>query len=59
MHYLKISDIKSMFGISKSTIYRWMEVKRFPQPIRFSQKAVRWRASEIEEWVSEVEANTL
>lgn len=56
MNYLKLADIKKQFQISKSTVYRWMDEKRFPRPVKFSAKAVRWRAGDIEQWIEEVEA---
>ncbi|ASG66812.1 AlpA family transcriptional regulator [Idiomarina piscisalsi] len=53
MQYLRVKDIQGMLGVSKSTIYRWMDERNFPTPIKFSAKAVRWRLDDIEKWITQ------
>ena len=53
MQYLRVKDIQGMLGVSKSTIYRWMDERDFPTPIKFSAKAVRWRLDDIEKWITQ------
>jgi predicted DNA-binding transcriptional regulator AlpA len=36
--YLRPFEIKAVFGIDKSTLYRWMKDKEFPKPLKPSRK---------------------
>lgn len=54
MQYLRVKDIQTMLGVSKSTIYRWMDERSFPAPIKFSAKAVRWKSDDIDQWIDHV-----
>ena len=36
--YLRPFEIKAVFGIDRSTLYRWMKDKEFPKPLRPSKK---------------------
>ena len=44
-------EVETRCGIARSTIYRLMRAGRFPEPLRVGPRAVRWPASEIEEWL--------
>ena len=45
-------SVERMTGLSKSTLYRLIKKGEFPQPLRMTRKAVRWRREEINEWLS-------
>jgi predicted DNA-binding transcriptional regulator AlpA len=49
---LKMSDVKARTNLSPATIYRWLKQERFPEPIRYSETCVRWRESDIDEWIA-------
>ena len=58
---LKLSEVLEITKTSKDTLYRWMRLPKQPfpsplklggQPGRRTNGAVRWRASEVEEWIS-------
>jgi prophage regulatory protein len=54
--FLKASDVIELLGISKSTLYRLLEVdSTFPKQIRIGQSTgtARWVASEIETWMEQ------
>ncbi|NOG32474.1 AlpA family phage regulatory protein [Halomonas sp. TBZ9] len=38
--------------MSTSTLYRLMDQKRFPPPVRIGGRAVAWVESEINEWIA-------
>ena len=44
-------DIEARCRITRTTIYRLMRAKQFPEPIRLGPRAVRWHESEIEAWI--------
>jgi prophage regulatory protein len=55
---LKISDVTTSLGVSKSTIYKWVNEGVFPKPIVLNgdketgvNSATRWYVEDIEEWL--------
>jgi len=49
--FYRRSSLEEMLGISRSTIYRMMNVGEFPRPIKLGRRAVGWREDEIEQWL--------
>lgn len=55
---LRLPDVKSRTGLSRSTIYSHVANKQFPAPISLGARAVGWLEQDIEAWLSEkVEAS--
>lgn len=50
---LKVSDVQARLGISRPTIYSWMATGRFPRPIKFGGRCVRWSESTIDAWLAD------
>ena len=48
---LRREEVETRCGIARSSIYRLMRTGQFPEPVRVGPRAVRWPASEIEEWL--------
>lgn len=44
-------EVSNILALGKSEIYKQMNQGRFPRPVRVGARAVRWRASEIFEWM--------
>ena len=57
MSFLTIKDLMNSLQVSKSTIYRWIHERGFPEPIKFSEKASRWESEEVNRWISELSGN--
>ena len=49
---LRLSEVRSRTALGRSTIYRLMRNGDFPEPLKIGARAVRWRESEIEEWLA-------
>ncbi len=49
---MRREEVEARCGIARSTIYRLMRCGEFPEPIKVGPRAVRWPASEIEQWLS-------
>ncbi len=49
---LRREEVEKRVGLARSSLYREMRAGRFPLPVRVGPKAVRWVASEIEDWVA-------
>ena len=50
--FLRRSDVESLTGLSRSTIYAQMAVGSFPRPRQVGGKAVRWVESEVRQWMN-------
>ena len=44
-------EVERRVGLNGSTIYAHMRQGAFPLPLKIGLKAVRWRASEISNWM--------
>lgn len=51
--FLRLPEVKVITGLSKSTIYAFMQEKNFPAPIRLGPRAVAWVRSEVKQWAAE------
>ena len=48
---LRRQQVEEIVGLNKSRIYVLMRDDKFPLPLRVGGKAVRWRESELSEWI--------
>lgn len=44
--------VEHQAGISKASIYRLIKAGKFPAPLNLGTGAVRWKQSEITEWIA-------
>ena len=55
--FVKIGELSEKFGVSKSTIYKWVNEKNFPHPIVFGEAkkntTVRWLESDVQDWIND------
>lgn len=49
---LRREEVETRCGIARTTIYRLMRAGQFPEPVKVGPRAVRWPASEIEDWIA-------
>lgn len=48
---LRRADVEARTGLSRSTIYAWMEKGSFPKPMKLGARLVAWRETDIDAWV--------
>jgi len=48
--FVRMSKLRKMTGLGRSTIYRLVAQDLFPHPVRLGPRAVGWRLSEIHAW---------
>lgn len=53
---LTLDDVTAVTRMGKSYIYEQMKKGAFPKPIKLARKAVRWRCSDIKEWLESLAA---
>lgn len=46
-------QVEMFTGLSRSTIYRWIQDGRFPAPIPLGSRAVGWDSVEIDRWIED------
>lgn len=49
---LRLPDVKSRTGLSRSTIYTYISAGEFPKGIRLGARCVAWVESEIDGWIA-------
>ncbi|QCP87440.1 AlpA family transcriptional regulator [Cereibacter sphaeroides] len=50
--YLRRTNVESVTGLSRTTIYRLMAEGKFPKPVKLTSRAVAWPESRISEWLA-------
>ena len=48
---LRLPKVKSLTGLSRSTIYLRISEGTFPKPINLGARAVGWLESDIQSWI--------
>lgn len=48
---LKVKDIQARLGIGRSAVYALIHEPSFPAPIAINSRALRWEATEFEQWL--------
>ena len=48
---LRRPDVEAVTGLSRSTIYKWMNEGSFPKPVKLGPRAVGWREADINDWL--------
>lgn len=44
---LSVGEVAWLMSLSPRTIHRLVKADRFPQPIRFNRKNIRWRRDDV------------
>lgn len=57
MKFIKLDAVKSLTGLSRSSIYQFIHEGRFPASVKLGSRSVAWVASEVEEWMANCIAN--
>jgi predicted DNA-binding transcriptional regulator AlpA len=50
------SDIMTMFGISRATVWRWVKNGTLPKPVKFGTRLNVWKPEQIEDFVAKLGA---
>ncbi|MGO9986908.1 MAG: helix-turn-helix transcriptional regulator [Rhodomicrobium sp.] len=48
--FLRMSDLKSEYGLFPASVYRWIGEGIFPLPVCLGPNTVAWRREEIKAW---------
>lgn len=50
---LRRSEVEERCQISRSTIYKLMRLRQFPEAVKIGIRSVRWSQREIENWIAD------
>ena len=53
---LRLPQVKDLTGLSRATIYRYVDAGDFPRPVKLGTRAVAWHASDVAAWIEGREA---
>jgi len=48
---IRIKEVMSMTGLSRSSIYTYKNKGEFPNPIQLSSRSVAWVRVDVEQWI--------
>lgn len=51
--FLKLPEVMELTTLSRSSIYAFIQNKKFPEPVQLGARAVGWLESEVNEWIEE------
>ncbi len=51
--FLRQPQVLGFVPISKSTLWRRVQAKTFPAPVKLSQRVTVWRVEDIRGWIAE------
>lgn len=49
--FLRQPQVLRLIPISKSTLWRHVQARTFPQPVKLSQRVTAWRAEDVRRWI--------
>jgi prophage regulatory protein len=49
---LKVSDLVTLLGLSRTTLYRLIAADAFPKPVNLSPRRVGWLAATVNDWLT-------
>lgn len=48
--FLRDIEVAIRYGISRSTIWRWLKTGKIPQPFKIGEGSTRWRLDDLKVW---------
>jgi len=54
---LRLPEVIKQTGLSRSSIYSFIAQDLFPKPVKLGMRAVAWRQSDVDEWISSRSSN--
>jgi len=54
--FLTSSQVAEKLAMSVRTLWRLVAAGKFPQPVRYNRKLVRWKAEAVEAYIRDIES---
>jgi prophage regulatory protein len=52
---LTLREVCELTKLSRTTVYKFVAAGQFPRHVKVGGKASRWRASELAEWIEQLQ----
>lgn len=49
--FLRLTTVIARTGLSRSTVYRKMELGTFPRQVKIAERCAAWRESAVNDWM--------
>ncbi|MBF4217425.1 AlpA family transcriptional regulator, partial [Vibrio anguillarum] len=49
----RFREVLTMTGLSRSSLYRFIEENQFPTQVQLGGRAVAWVEGEVQEWIAQ------
>ena len=56
LRIMRLSEVKTITGLSKTTIYRFEKEGRFPSRVSLGERSVGWFEDDVESFLSSLKA---
>ncbi|NOF32937.1 AlpA family phage regulatory protein [Vibrio cholerae] len=50
---IRFREVLTMTGLSRSSLYRFIEENQFPPQVQLGGRAVAWLEGEVQEWIAQ------
>ncbi|ENM5894245.1 AlpA family transcriptional regulator [Vibrio mimicus] len=50
---IRFREVLTMTGLSRSSLYRFIEENQFPPQVQLGGRAVAWVEGEVQDWISQ------
>ena len=51
--FLRLPEVLKLVGVTRSTLYRWMDAGTFPKQIQLASRTVVWNEQEVTKWMED------
>jgi len=51
LRFERLPAVCKRIGVGRSTLYRWIEARKFPAPIRIGENTSAWDARAVDAWM--------
>ncbi|WP_430471802.1 helix-turn-helix transcriptional regulator [Thalassospira lucentensis] len=48
--FLSDKQLATRYNVARSTVWRWVQTRNFPKPVKLGKGCSRWRISDLEKW---------
>ena len=53
MRLLRIHEVSKLTGLSRSSIYKQIELKNFPKGVKITGRSIAWSSKDVEAWIAD------
>ena len=50
IQFLRVGEVAERYGVSRTTIWRWVKDTDFPEPVKLANHSTRWKVAALQAW---------